>query len=139
MTSTFERLRAILVKDYQLAPDTVTMQANLESLGIDSLGVAELLFSIEDEYRVTLPPEPVDLNTVGEVVHYIDALVAGRKPMGLKPVHPHRATHLKVHSNVHSSVPSQVSSAVSNMHAQASAIGSAQGEVSTALPRPHMQ
>lgn len=135
MISTFDRLRAILVKDYQLAPDTVTMQAKLESLGIDSLGVAELLFSIEDEYRVTLPPEPVDLNTVGEVVHYIDALVAGRKPMGLKPVLPHHATHLKVHS----SVPSHVSSAVSNMHAQASAIGSAQGEVSTALPRPHMQ
>jgi acyl carrier protein len=135
MISTFERLRAILVKDYQLAPDTVTMQAKLESLGIDSLGVAELLFSIEDEYRVTLPPEPVDLNTVGEVVHYIDALVAGRKPMELKPVQPHHATHLKVHS----SVPSHVSSAVSNMHAQASAIGSAQGEVSTALPRPHMQ
>ena len=44
MISTFERLRAILVKDYQLAPDAVTMQAKLESLGIDSLGVAELLF-----------------------------------------------------------------------------------------------
>jgi acyl carrier protein len=86
MLSTFERLRAILVKDYQLTADDVTMESNLESLGIDSLGVAELLFSIEDEYRVTLPPEPVDLNTVGEVVHYIDALVAGRRPAALKPL-----------------------------------------------------
>ncbi len=85
MISTFERLRAILVKDYQLAPDAVTMQAKLESLGIDSLGVAELLFSIEDEFRVTLPPEPVDLATVGEVVNYIDALVAGRRPAALQP------------------------------------------------------
>ena len=81
MISTFERLRAILVKDYQLDPEAVTMQANLESLGIDSLGVAELLFSIEDEYRVTLPPEPADLCTVGEVVTYIDALVAAHKPL----------------------------------------------------------
>jgi acyl carrier protein len=131
MISTFDRLRAILVKDYQLAPNTVTMQAKLESLGIDSLGVAELLFSIEDEYRVTLPPEPVDLNTVGEVVHYIDALVAGRKPVVLKPVQPHRT--------MHSNVPSDVSSGVSNIHAQASAISSVQGEVSTAMPSPHMQ
>jgi acyl carrier protein len=126
MTSTFERLRAILVKDYQLAPDAVTMQANLESLGIDSLGVAELLFSIEDEYRVTLPPEPVDLNTVGEVVHYIDALLAGRKPMGLKPAQLHQA----------------VSSKLPTAHAQASTtstISSTQGEAGGALPRPHMQ
>jgi acyl carrier protein len=88
MISTFERLRAILVKDYQLAPDTVTMQADLEALGIDSLGVAELLFSIEDEFRVTLPPEPAELNSVGEVVSYIDALVAGRKPAALRPFSP---------------------------------------------------
>ncbi len=85
MNSTFERLRAILVKDYQLAPNAVTLQADLESLGIDSLGVAELLFSIEDEFRVTLPPEPAELNSVGEVVSYIDALVAGRKPAALRP------------------------------------------------------
>ncbi len=85
MISTFERLRCILVKDYQLAPEAVTMQANLESLGIDSLGVAELLFSIEDEFRVTLPPEPAELNSVGDVVNYIDALVAGRKPAALRP------------------------------------------------------
>jgi acyl carrier protein len=102
MISTFERLHAILVKDYQLAPDAVTPEATLESLGIDSLGVAELLFSIEDEYRVTLPPEPVELNTVGEVVNYIDALVAGRKPAALKllPVahaaHPTHATHAEM-------------------------------------------
>jgi len=85
MISTFDRLRAILVKDYQLAPSALTMDVDLESLGIDSLGVAELLFSIEDEFRVTLPPEPAELNTVGDVVRYIDALVAGRVPATLKP------------------------------------------------------
>jgi len=56
MTTTFERLRAILIKDYQLAPESLTFDAPLEALGIDSLGVAELLFNIEDEFKVTLPP-----------------------------------------------------------------------------------
>ena len=78
MTTTFERLRAILIKDYQLAPESLTFDAPLEALGIDSLGVAELLFNIEDEFKVTLPPEPVQLATVGEVVGYIDALVAAQ-------------------------------------------------------------
>jgi acyl carrier protein len=129
MISTFERLRAILVKDYQLAPDSVTMESNLESLGIDSLGVAELLFSIEDEYRVTLPPEPVDLNTVGEVVHYIDALVAGRRPAAPKALNP-----------VHTAHPVQAThAAASGAHAQASASRSAHPDLAPQLPASRMQ
>lgn len=73
---TLQRLREILVKDYQLAPDAVTPDAPLEGLGIDSLGVAELLFNIEDEFKVTLPREAVALATVGDVVAFIDGLVA---------------------------------------------------------------
>ena len=73
---TLDRLRAILVKDYQLAPEAVTAEAPLEGLGIDSLGVAELLFNIEDEFKLTLPREPVALVTVGDVAAFIDGLVA---------------------------------------------------------------
>ncbi len=83
MISTFERLSAMMVKDYQIPAGSLTMQSDLESLGIDSLGVAEMLFAIEDEFRVTLPPEPAELITVGDVVNYIDALVAGRRPVSL--------------------------------------------------------
>jgi len=79
MTTTFERLRAILVKDYKLEPAKLTLDAPLEDLGIDSLGVAELLFNVEDEFQVKLPPEPVLLPTVGDVVRYIDELVAAQR------------------------------------------------------------
>jgi acyl carrier protein len=77
MTNTFQRLQAIVAKDHKLDIDTVTAEASLESLGIDSLGVAELLFNIEDEFRVTLPVEPVDgLATFGDVARFIDTLIA---------------------------------------------------------------
>ena len=79
MNSTLETLRTILVRDYRLSPDTLTMDAELEGLGIDSLGVAELLFNIEDEFKVSLPPEPVQLLTLGDVVHYIDELVTAQR------------------------------------------------------------
>lgn len=85
MTTTFERLRAILIKDYQLAPESLTFDAPLEALGIDSLGVAELLFNIEDEFKVTLPPEPVKLATVGDVVGYIDDLLAAQSRIAVPP------------------------------------------------------
>jgi acyl carrier protein len=79
MTTTFQRLQAIVAKDHKLDIDTVTADASLESLGIDSLGMAELLFNIEDEFRVTLPVEPVDgLATVGDVARFIDTLIAAQ-------------------------------------------------------------
>ena len=34
------------------------------------------MFNIEDEFKVTIPGEPVALKTVGDVVDYIDDLVA---------------------------------------------------------------
>ena len=76
MTTTLERLRAILVRDYRLDPEALVPEAPLEGLGIDSLGVAELLFNVEDEFSIALPPEPVQLPTLGDVVRYIDQLVA---------------------------------------------------------------
>ena len=55
MNTTIDRLRVLLVKDYKLDPATLVPDAPLEALGIDSLGVAELMFNIEDEFKVTIP------------------------------------------------------------------------------------
>lgn len=78
MTTTFERLRAILAKDYKIAPESLTIEAPLEGLGIDSLGTVELLWTVEDEFKIKLPSEPVELPTVGDVVRYIDETVAAQ-------------------------------------------------------------
>jgi acyl carrier protein len=75
MTTTFERLRATLIKDYKLTADVLVLEAPLEELGIDSLGTAELLFNIEDEFGITLPPDMVHLTTLGDVVGFIDDLI----------------------------------------------------------------
>jgi acyl carrier protein len=78
MTSTFDRLSAILVRDYKLAPDRLTLDAQLEGLGIDSLGTVELLWNIEDTFKIKLPSDPVDLLTLGDVARYVDGLVAAQ-------------------------------------------------------------
>jgi acyl carrier protein len=91
MTTTFEHLRALLIKDYQLDPDLVTLDAELDALGIDSLGVAELLFNVEDEFHITLSPDAVQLLTLGDVVCFIDELMAvqhGHKTQKDEPVPP---------------------------------------------------
>lgn len=77
MNTTYERLCAILVKEHKLPLERLTLDAPLESLGIDSLGTVELLWHVEDAFKIKLPSEPVDLPTLGDVVRYVDELVAG--------------------------------------------------------------
>lgn len=76
MTTTFEQLSSMLIKDYKIPPESLTLDAPFESLGVDSLGMAELMFYIEDEFSIKLPHEPVELPTVGHVVRYIDEQIA---------------------------------------------------------------
>ena len=78
MPTTFERLRLILVRDYKADAEALTPEAPLSSLDIDSLGVAELLFTVEDEFQVKVTKEPLELTTVGDVVVFIDGLVASQ-------------------------------------------------------------
>lgn len=74
--TTLERLQDILLKNYPLEREALTSDALLENLEIDSLGVMELFFSIEDEFKLNVPNEKVDLKTLGDVVDYIDQLSA---------------------------------------------------------------
>jgi acyl carrier protein len=76
MTTTLDFIRAILIRDYKLSADVLVLDAPLEALGIDSLGTAELLFNIEDEFRITVPMDSVRLTTLGDVVGFIDDLIA---------------------------------------------------------------
>jgi acyl carrier protein len=78
MTTTLDRLRAILVTEYKLDPQLLTPDTQLEVLGIDSLGLAELLFNVEDEFKITLPPELMALTTIGSVVQCIDERLAAQ-------------------------------------------------------------
>jgi acyl carrier protein len=89
-TTTFDRLCAILAKDYKLEAGQLAPDAPLESLGIDSLGVADLLFNVEDEFKIALPPQPVQLLTIGDVARFIDELIAAQHGQGesSKPMPP---------------------------------------------------
>ena len=75
MSTTFEQLSAILIKEYKVTPDQLTLDAQLQDLGIDSLGVVELLWHIDDAFQIKLPSDPVGLATLRDVICYIDQLV----------------------------------------------------------------
>jgi len=78
--STLERLRSLLERELDLPADALQPQATLEGLGIDSLRMIEIVFTIEDEFKVAVKAEPAELRerlkTFADLAAYIDELVA---------------------------------------------------------------
>ena len=83
--TTLERLSRILEQRYKLDPARLTADQPLDSLGIDSLGMVEILFFIEEEFGVHLPSEGIAFGTIGEAAKYIDDLIAQQKAQKTAP------------------------------------------------------
>ena len=72
----FDKVREALAKQFELDPDSITLETNLiDDLGADSLDVVELIMSLEDEFGVSISDEDAaQLYTVGRIVEYLDNL-----------------------------------------------------------------
>jgi acyl carrier protein len=90
--TTLHILQDILVRDYRLTHEQVSPEAVLITLGLDSLSVLELMFKIEDRFRLKITGDaPTDLVTVSDVVLYIDGLLASQTTAVAAPQAPVRA------------------------------------------------
>ena len=71
---TFEKIRDALAEQFEVDPETITMDTNLiDDLGADSLDVVELIMSLEDMYGFTISDEEAaQLFTVRRIVDYVD-------------------------------------------------------------------
>lgn len=50
-----DKIKNILAEQALLTADDVTDTASLQDLGIDSLGVVEVIFAIEEEFDISVP------------------------------------------------------------------------------------
>ena len=84
-----ERVIAILAEQAVLDPAEVTEDMTLADLGIDSLGLVEAIFAIEEGLDISVPfnanePEKsgFDVSSVGAIVAAVEGLVADQKGGG---------------------------------------------------------
>lgn len=72
----FETVKENLAKQFEIDPETITMDTNLiDDLGADSLDVVELIMSLEDSFGITISDEDAaKLATVGTIVEYLESL-----------------------------------------------------------------
>jgi acyl carrier protein len=84
--TTLERLQEMLARDFDLDRAVLLPGATLESLDIDSLRMIEILFTIEDAFKITVPNEQSEIRarvkTLGDLAAYVDELVATRAGAG---------------------------------------------------------
>ncbi len=80
-----DRVVAILAEQASLEPSAVRMDASLGDLGIDSLGLVETIFSIEEAFDVQVPfnandpaASEFDISTVDTMVHAVEKLIAAK-------------------------------------------------------------
>ncbi len=77
---TLEALQEILIAKFGMKRAQLGPDAQLASLGVDSLGVLEMMFEIEDRFALKIKDDvPTGLVTLGDVVTYVDGLLARRR------------------------------------------------------------
>ncbi|WP_083098623.1 acyl carrier protein [Pseudophaeobacter leonis] len=81
--STQDKVIAIVAEQALLEPSDVALTSTLEDLGIDSMGLVECIFAIEEEFDITIPfnantPEDsdFDISNVAAIIAGIDTLVS---------------------------------------------------------------
>ncbi len=74
---------AIIAEQAVLEPSDVTLDSTLEDLGIDSLGLVESIFSIEEEFDISIPfnannpsDSDFDISNVASIIVGIQKLMA---------------------------------------------------------------
>ncbi|WP_145103395.1 acyl carrier protein [Cereibacter sediminicola] len=78
-----EKVIAIIAEQAVLEPSDVKMDATLEELGIDSLGLVESIFAIEEAFDISVPfnandpqASSFDISSVAAIVAAVEGLVA---------------------------------------------------------------
>ncbi len=86
MTAVADRVVGIIARQARVAPEAVRLEASLQELGLDSLGLVEAIFAIEEALDIQIPfnanaPEasPFDTSTIAAIIDAVEALVAATR------------------------------------------------------------
>ena len=76
------QITEIIAEQALLQPSDVTVEKSLEDLGIDSLGLVESIFAIEEAFDISVPfnannptESDFDISSVGAIIAAVEQLV----------------------------------------------------------------
>jgi len=75
-----EFLQQLIARDFEVDPQRLKGDARLHDFAIDSLGLIEIMFGVEDQFCIVVPPYLPDvrapIDTLDDLVRYLEHLVA---------------------------------------------------------------
>ncbi len=81
-----DKVIEIIAEQAVLEPSDVTLDSTLEDLGVDSLGLVESIFAIEEAFDISIPfnandpsDSDFDISSVKTIIAGIEKLVAEQK------------------------------------------------------------
>lgn len=78
MMNAYPLILDTLQNRYDIDTSSVTPETTLETLGVDSLGLVELLFEVEDQLGIAAPRDFASPTTVSDLVTIVEAMMAMR-------------------------------------------------------------
>jgi acyl carrier protein len=76
-----EKVIATLASVKRIPAENITINSNLQEMGIDSLDVFTLLFELENAFKISIPDDDVrSIKTVSDIVEGIKKILAAAPP-----------------------------------------------------------
>ncbi len=77
--TTIERLKEMIEKEFEIPASELDADAPLTDYGLDSLSLAELMFTVEDRFAVEFPSDQAQaVDTLASLAQLIDSLRLAR-------------------------------------------------------------
>lgn len=70
----FEKIKSIFADQLDVDEEIITMESSIaDDLGADSLDIADVVMSLEEEFDIEVPDEALqNVKVVGDIVKYIE-------------------------------------------------------------------
>jgi acyl carrier protein len=76
----FETIADLLIKNFEVVPEQVKEDTLLEDLGLDSLGLMEFVFALEDAFNLRIPEDKLDPTQSGISLQQLSSIVQEALP-----------------------------------------------------------
>jgi acyl carrier protein len=78
--SSLDAIRQFAAEEFEVGMDTIDVDAPFDQIGIDSLGLVEFIFELEDKFNVRLAADKTEgLNTLRDLANHVDSLLADKE------------------------------------------------------------
>ncbi|MGQ9633504.1 MAG: phosphopantetheine-binding protein [Bryobacteraceae bacterium] len=72
-----DRVISVIAKTQRIPKEKITPESTFEELGLDSLDSVNILFALEEEFRISIPDEDTrEIRSVAQMIEGIGKLVA---------------------------------------------------------------